>query len=201
MKVTKEHLQKIIKEELELMVQEGEIEEDFAALKGIGSKLFGDFKTKAGAAAGKLATKAGELGDKASAYGKELKAAGQEASREAAAKKLPAQVSAALTSGHQQVEALIDNFKKLKKSMDDAGVATGESGQNVVLVLKALENARDVLQAGATPGTGGTPNPENFPGRPRGGQRVMASDRAARNSRGVGIGMNVRGESLNKKKK
>lgn len=199
MKVTKQHLQKIIKEELELMVQEGEIEEDLAALKGIGSKLFGDFKTKASAAAGNLATKAGELGSKASAYGKELKAAGEESSKKAAAEKLPAQISSALTSGEQQIQSLIANFEKLKKSMDDAGVATGESGQNVVLVLQTLEDARKVLEAGGTPGIGGTPE-GRFGERPRTRERATAVGQLRNVPPPVQLGTPFK-ESLNKKKK
>jgi len=62
MKVTKEYLQQVIKEEVDLMVQEGQIEEAFLdAFKGVAGKLGGDV-SKTGKAAGTALAGAAKAG-------------------------------------------------------------------------------------------------------------------------------------------
>ena len=82
MKITRTQLQKIIKEELEQAIQEGEIDEGwFDALKGGIGKVAGDVRTRVAGA-----------GSAVKQYGKNVAAAGAQASKDADIAKLQSQL-------------------------------------------------------------------------------------------------------------
>ena len=140
MKVTKESLETIIKEEIKNLIESGEIDEGFfdrlgaraaAAKTSIGSKIKGAAQKGVGAAAGALGAK--DIGAQLKAKGAETQAAGQ---KRAQATKIHKIVNARLNE-------LIVDLDKLGIDLDTPGVKGS---------ITALQNAvqKYLAQAAST---------------------------------------------------
>lgn len=110
MKVTREQLRKIIKEELEEAVKEGEVDEALGGfLKGIGKKLGGDVKKKAGQVTQAAGEKVGKVTGAVKQYAGDLKAQGQAASLRQDQNKMLQQMS--------KIDAQIEQLNQIKQNL------------------------------------------------------------------------------------
>lgn len=109
MKISKQQLENLIREELEKELEEG----FFDALKGGVKKVAGDVGGGMARAAGAAKQKFGQAASAAKQYGQDVKAAGQAASQAADKKRLMASIEATKQAMSQKLSALMGQADKM----------------------------------------------------------------------------------------
>lgn len=142
MKVTKEQLQKIIKEELQQMQQEGEIDEALGTfLKSFGGGIKDVAKSAASGISGAISA-AKEASKEADLAAEKAK---QEAKLAAEKVKTSSDVEGVLKSALKQVTGTLDSLNTLMQKMKELGMPVSEAGLNLPMVLQQLKTARSAL--------------------------------------------------------
>jgi hypothetical protein len=142
MKVSKEQLQKIIKEELEQMQEEGQVDEAFGTfLKSLGAGV-GDVAKSAVSGVSGAISAAKEASKKAD---EEAEKARQEAKLAADKVKTESDVEAVIKTALKQVTGAVESLNVLMLKMKDLNMSVKESGLDLPMVLQQLKTARSAL--------------------------------------------------------